>query len=125
MSAKQMLMRLKWAMWALHLGLAAGLFALIARSGSISHLVLAALVILPLLLPLNGLLRARAYTASWASMLVTFYCALLLSEAYMMPALKLPLLLLASVAAFDFVALMLFAKGQKAAIKELAAQMES
>ena len=125
MNAHQQLMRLKWAMWALHISLAAGLFALIARSASLSHLLLATLAVLPLLLPLIGLLRARAYTASWASMLVSFYCALLLSEAYMLPALKLPLVLLATVAALDFVALMLFAKGQKAATKALAAQTGS
>ena len=114
MRIESVVKRLKWLVWAAHFGLASGLYALIAGSGRESALVLATLAVLPLLLPVPGLLRGRAYTASWTSMLVAFYCALLLSEAYMQPAYKLPLLLLAVVAAADFVALMLFAKGAKA-----------
>ena len=92
-----------------------GLFALIAGRGTRSHWVLAAIAALPLLAILPGLLRGRAYTAGWASMVVSFYCALLLAEAYMLPRIKGALIVLSVVAALDFVALMLFAKAKKSA----------
>lgn len=66
-------------------------------------------VVLPLLAPLPGLLRRRTYTAAWASMLLAFYCAGLLAEAYMR-ADKLPYLLLATVAALQFTVLVLFVR---------------
>jgi uncharacterized membrane protein len=75
--------------------------------------VLAFLSVLPLLLPLPGLLRSRGYTASWASLIVIFYSALLLAEAYMLPSMKGALVALALVAALDFAAMMLYAKAQK------------
>ena len=105
----------------LHGALTVALFALVAGRGSRAHLVLAVVTALPLLAPLPGLLRGRAYTAGWASMVVSFYCALLLAEAYMLPSLKGALIALAVVAAFDFVALMLYAKAQKG-IDKLAAK---
>ena len=79
--------------------------------------MLAVIAVLPLLASLPGLLRGRAYTAGWACMVVSFYCALLLAEAYMLPSLKGALLALSVVAALDFVALMLFAKAKKTADK--------
>ena len=106
--------RLKWAAWVLHGALIGGLFTLVAGHGRPSLLLLAVLLVLPLLLALPGLLRGRGYTASWASMLVAFYCALLLAEMAVQPKHHLSLLLLAGVAALDFVVLMLFAKGAKA-----------
>lgn len=39
-----------------------------------------ALLCLPLLLPLPGLLRGKAYTYGWASLLVMFYFAYLITE---------------------------------------------
>lgn len=101
----------------LHVGLTVGLFALIAGRGTRAHWVLAVVAVLPLLASLPGLLRGRAYTAGWACMVVSFYCALLLAEAYMLPSLKGALLALSVVAALDFVALMLFAKAKKTADK--------
>jgi uncharacterized membrane protein len=99
----------------LHLALILALFAFIAWRGTLSHLVLAGLAVLPLIWPLPGLWRGNARTAGWASMLVSFYCALLLAEAYMLPRFKGPLVALSVLAAFDFVALMLFAKAKKTA----------
>ena len=104
----------------LHGALIIALFALVAGRGSRAHLLLALIVVLPLLAAVPGLLRARAYTAGWASMVVCFYCALLLAEAYMLPTLKGALLALSVLAAFDFVALMLFAKAKKTADKSAA-----
>ncbi len=105
----------------LHIALTVGVFALIVGRGTRAHWVLAVVAVLPLLSTLPGLLRARAYTAGWASMLVSFYCAMLLAEAYMLPRMKGALIVLSVVAALDFVALMLFAKAKKTADK-LAAQ---
>ncbi len=99
----------------LHGVLTVALFALVAGRGTVAHLLLAVGVSLPLLATWPGLLRQRAYTASWASMLVAFYCAMLLAEAYMLPKLKVALLALAVVAVLDFVALMLYAKAKKTA----------
>lgn len=99
----------------LHIALTLGLFALIAARGTLAPLVLATLAVLPLLAVWPGLFKGRAYTAGWASMLVAFYCAMLLAEAYMLPKIKGPLLALAVVAVLDFVALMLYAKAKKTA----------
>ena len=101
----------------LHVALTLGLFALIAGRGTRAHWVLAFVAVLPLLATVPGLLRGRAYTAGWACMLVSFYCALLLAEAYMLPTIKGALIVLSVVAALDFVALMLFAKAKKSADK--------
>lgn len=120
MSAAGFVARLRWAALALHLGLVAGLFALIGRGASTAALLLATLAVLPLLPSLPGLLRGRAYTASWTSMLVAFYCALLLAEAYMLPRQKLALLGLAGLSAVQFVVLMLYAKGAKALARSAA-----
>lgn len=113
MNPKNFVSKLHLATLFLHGALLLALFALVAGRGSRAHWVLAVLAVLPLLAPLPGLLRQRAYTAGWASMLVSFYCALLLAEAYMLPTQKGALLALSAVAALDFVALMLYAKAQK------------
>ena len=55
-------------------------------------------------------------------MLIAFYCAMLLAEAYMLPTLKGALIALSVVSALHFVALMLYAKAKKTADK-LAAQV--
>ena len=97
----------------LHAALIIALFALVAGRGTKAHLLLAALAVLPLLAPLPGLLRQKAYTAGWACMLVAFYAAFLLAEAYMLPSIKGALIALSVVAALDFVALVLYAKARK------------
>ena len=112
-----LLRHLRHGIWATHGGLTLGLAWLIAGDGRTARVLLAAAAVLPLLLAWPGLLRGRAYTAAWASLLVAFYCALLLAEAYMQPAHKGALLVLATLAALDFAALTLFAKVQARAAR--------
>lgn len=121
MSTTPFVNRLRWVTICLHGALTVALFTLVAGRGTRAHLALAVVIVLPLLAALPGLLRSRAYTAGWACMVVSFYCALLMAEAYMLPTIKGALIALSVVAALDFVALMLFAKAQKTADK-LAAQ---
>ena len=101
----------------LHAVLSAGLFILLMGDGLGWTLLLALLAVMPLLAALPGLFKRRAYTAGWACMVVVFYCALLLAEAHNQPDRRILLLALALLAALDFVALMLYAKAQKAADK--------
>lgn len=68
--------------------------------------------VLPLLLPLPGLLRGRVYTFKWATMLLTFYVAAWLAAGYMQPAQKWLCFGVAALAALDFVALNLFVRFQ-------------
>lgn len=72
--------------------------------------VIAAIVIAPLLLPLPGLLRARAYTHAWATMLLVFYVGGYLAAGYFDPAHKWRCFGIALLAAADFVALNLYVK---------------
>ncbi len=113
MSASSFVSRLQRSTVILHGALTLALFALVAARGTRAHLVLAVVAVLPLVAAMPGLLRGRAYTAGWASMVVSFYCALLLAEAYMLPSIKGALMVLSMVAALDFVALMLYAKAKK------------
>ncbi|MDB5969640.1 MAG: hypothetical protein JWQ90_2090 [Hydrocarboniphaga sp.] len=69
-----------------------------------------ALLILPLLLPIAGIIRGRAYTYSWACMLVVFYAAGYLASGYAQPMHKWSAFFLASIAALDFVALVLYVR---------------
>lgn len=80
--------------------------ALVLRSGLGNGLLL----IVPLLLPLPGLVKQRAYTYAWASMLVTFYVAGFLSGAYAHPEAKRVSFALAALAAVDFVSLVLYVR---------------
>jgi len=59
-------------------GLIAALFVI--ADATTGALVLAALFTLPLLASLNGLIRARIYTAAWASMMALFYLAYAMVE---------------------------------------------
>ncbi|WP_051362307.1 DUF2069 domain-containing protein [Solimonas soli] len=63
-----------------------------------------------LFVPLPGLLRGSLYTCKWASMLLVFYCALLLSGGYAAPAQRGLLFGLAALAAADFVGMVLFVR---------------
>lgn len=68
------------------------------------------LVALPLLFAMPGILRGRAYTYSWACMLVVFYVAGYLAGGYFEPARKWEFFGMASVGAVDFVALVLYVR---------------
>lgn len=76
---------MRWSRYALGLAIAgdaalvASLF-LIAGTGVGPRLLLAVIFSLPLLIALNGLLRARVYTAAWASMAALFYMAYAMVE---------------------------------------------
>lgn len=90
--------------------------ALLAHAALILGLVLGSgsrlawLAALPLLLPIPGLLRGRRYTYGWASMMLTGYCAVLLSNAYSQPDARGLMFTLATFAAIEFSALVLFAR---------------
>ena len=109
-------MKPRWlqGLWAatvlLHGALMLGLVALIYHSAQAGAALLAALAILPLLPSLPGLLRQRPRSGGWACLLVSIYCALLLADVYMHPNQRLPLTVLAVLAAADFVALSLWVK---------------
>lgn len=75
--------------------------------------LLTALTALPLLAALPGVIRGRERTYGWASMLVAFYCALWLAEGYVRPAGQDLAFLMATLAALDFSALVLFARWTK------------
>ena len=84
--------------------------ALIVAVAVREHTWLGLLLAAVLALPLPGLLRARTYTAAWASMLVGFYVAGYLAAGYARPDEKTGAFLLASVAALDYLALMMFVR---------------
>ena len=71
---------------------------------------LSVLLALVLLTPLYGLLRGKTYTFAWASMLVAFFVAGYLAEGYARPESRGSAFALASVAALDYVALMMFVR---------------
>ncbi|MGQ0619440.1 MAG: DUF2069 domain-containing protein [Panacagrimonas sp.] len=68
------------------------------------------LVAAVLCLPLPGILRGRTYTCAWASMLVGFYVAGYLAAGYARPEEKLTAFALATMAALDYVCLMMFVR---------------
>ena len=67
-------------------------------------------LLLPLVAALPGLWRGRPYTYAWASMLLVFYCAGLLTEAYMRSSQGTQFRMLAFVSALEFVSLVLFVR---------------
>lgn len=87
----------------LHVGLIIGLTAA-------SRSPLGLLFALLLFLPLPGLLRGLPRTHAWASMMLAFYCAGLLSNVYDEPARRGIMLLLAVMAALEFAALVLYVR---------------
>jgi uncharacterized membrane protein len=68
------------------------------------------LLALPLLLPLPGLWRGKAYTHAWCSMLIVFYVGGLLAEAWANPAGASRAFALALLGAAEFVALVLYVR---------------
>lgn len=68
------------------------------------------LLVLPLAAALPGLLRRRTYTAGWLTLLIVFYVAGLLSEAFTVPDRRQIALGLSIVAMLEFVALVLFVR---------------
>lgn len=72
--------------------------------------LLTTLAALLLLAPLPGLLRGREYTHGWASMMVSFYCALWLAEGWAHPAEQRFAFAIAGLAALDFVGLVLYVR---------------
>lgn len=94
--------------WARRLALAAhfGLLAALPAAGRLPGALLA----LPLLLPLPGLWRGRPYTYAWASMLVIFYVAAFVAEAWAQPDRRAVAIGLAVVAAAEFAALILYVR---------------
>ena len=78
----------------------------VVRNPSALSFVLAAILCLPLL----GMWRRRTYTYAWSSMLIAFFVAGYLAEGYARPATRLWSFAMASIAALDFVAVMMFVR---------------
>jgi uncharacterized membrane protein len=97
-------------------------FALIAGLIAWCGVIAGAVLSLPLLVPLPGLLRRRTYTAAWASLLLVFYVAGLLSESYAIQSRHVVGLALSTVAALEFVSLLLFVRLSARERAELPAQ---
>ena len=89
--------------------------AVALRAPSALSVLLAAI----LLFPLPGLWRGRTYTAAWASMVVAFYVAGYLADGYARSDGRAMSFLIASVAAIDYLSLMLFVRFRA---REVAAQ---
>ena len=68
------------------------------------------LLALPLLAPLPGLWRGKPYTHAWCSMLLVFYAGGLLAEAWANPEGATRAFALATVAAAEFIALVLYVR---------------
>ncbi len=60
--------------------------------------------------PLPGMLRGSRYVHAWASMLVVIYCAVLLANGYARPQTQTLMFVLASLAAADFIGLVLYVR---------------
>ncbi len=68
------------------------------------------LLALVLMTPVPGLLNGKSYTFAWASMLVAFYVAGYLAAGYARPDTRLWSFLAASIAAVDYISLMMFVR---------------
>jgi len=68
------------------------------------------LLVLPLLLPLPGLWRGKPYTHAWCSMLIVFYVGGFMAEAWANPESATRAFALASLAAAEFIALVLYVR---------------
>ena len=98
------LSRYAWfALIACHATLIAGLWT---WAGAITG----ALLVLPLLIAVPGLLKARRYTAGWMTLLISGYIAALMSEAQAVPSRHDLALLFSIIGAVEFAALVLFVR---------------
>jgi uncharacterized membrane protein len=96
---------------ALHLLFAAGLFYLMVQGQpTVGRVLIATVVGLPLWVVAVGLFRQHLYTCKVATLLLSFYVPALLVEAYMFSSQRLAFTALATVAALDFTALMLYVR---------------
>lgn len=69
-----------------------------------------ALLVLPLLIAVPGLLKARRYTAGWMTLLISGYIAALMSEAQAVPSRHDLALMFSVIGAVEFAALVLFVR---------------
>ncbi|MGQ0699293.1 MAG: DUF2069 domain-containing protein [Panacagrimonas sp.] len=76
------------------------------RNPSVLSVLLAGILCLPVL----GLVRGRPYTYAWASMLIAFYVAGYLADGYARPSLRWSAFGVASVAALEYISLMMFVR---------------
>ena len=98
------LSRIAWGVMLLATALLIG--GLVWWCGAVAGTVLS----LPLLAMLPGFIRRNIYTAKWASLVLVFYVAGLLAEAYAMHARHVFALALSCVATLQFVSLLLFVR---------------
>ncbi|MES2489825.1 MAG: DUF2069 domain-containing protein [Pseudomonadota bacterium] len=83
--------------------------AIVARNG---YGVPMWLLVVPLLLPLPGLLRGRDYTFAWSTMLLVFYVGGYLAAGQANPAEKWICFGIAAIAALEFVSLSVYVKAR-------------
>ena len=80
------------------------------------------LIALVLCLPLRGMWRGQSYTFAWASMLIAFFVAGYLADGYARPETRVSAFVLASVAALDYVCVMMFVRFRARETAAIAAQ---
>ncbi|MGQ0501102.1 MAG: DUF2069 domain-containing protein [Panacagrimonas sp.] len=68
------------------------------------------ILLLVLCTPLPGLIRGRPYTYAWASLLIAFFVAGYLSDGFAVAGTRLSAFAIGSVAALEFVSLMMFVR---------------
>ncbi|TXI09234.1 MAG: DUF2069 domain-containing protein [Rhizobium sp.] len=97
--------------WAYYVTVASHL-ALTAVIAMRSGWGVAMILVLPLLIPLPGLLRGRDYTFAWATMLLVFYVGGYLAAGHANPADKWACFGVAALAALEFVSLSVYVKAR-------------
>lgn len=83
---------------------------LIVGVGVREHSKIGIVLAVLLALPMPGIAMGRTYTCAWASMLVTFFVGGYLAAGYANPGEKVSAFALATLAAFDFVSLVLYVR---------------
>lgn len=100
-------MMLSTRMWQVAVATHSALIVAVALRDFSALSLFLAVVLLP---PLPGIIRKKSYTCAWASMLVAFYVAGYLAAGYSQPHDRFGPFLMASLAAADYVSLMLFVR---------------